>query len=307
VHFGQVEAQRRFAVAGEREAKRLGAHVRVAVAIAADPVAHAEEGRDLEARQVLLDLGIELGNLAQEGALVVGQRVVDLVGHAELGGAQQPRLPQLRDPRAQVLFVEAALAFGGQRVARAEQLGHRALGIEHALALHLGRVRGQHRRQVGVRQGLGNVAGTHATPCQPLEAHCQRARLHHAAALVALALANVLAVLRQVGEVREIAEGAHHRDCLLDRQVLQQPVQRAAGAGVALEPVGHRQLADALDQLEGGRALLFADHVAEDAPEQADVFDQRAVFFVGAGMVAGVPGCGRHGMSVRRESRARGC
>ena len=44
-------------------------------------------------------------------------------------------------------------------------------------------------------------------------------------------------------------------------------VEHAAGAGVGLQPVGHRQLADALDELEGGRALLLADDVAQDATE----------------------------------------
>ena len=45
-----------------------------------------------------------------------------------------------------------------------------------------------------------------------------------------VAPAHVVAVLGDVGQVREVAEGADHADRLVARQVLQQPVERAAGA-----------------------------------------------------------------------------
>ena len=315
VHLGQVEAQHRLALARQRHAQGRGADVRVAVAVAADPVAHAEERRDLEAGQVPFDLRIELRDLAQEGALVVAERVVDLVGDAQLGGAQQAGLPQLRDAGAQRGLVLGALGLVVQAVAPADQLGHRALGVQHALALHLGRVRGQHRRQIGVLQHLGDLGGAHAAPRQLLEARGQRAVLLLAGELPVLAHAHVVAVLGQVGEMREVAEGAHHRHRLLDRQVLQQPVERAAGLCVALEPVGHRQLADALDQLEGRRALLLADHVAEDAAEQPNVLDHRAVDVVSVGARAGLGGhggrdgraAGPAGSGGRRGGGRRGC
>ena len=83
--------------------------------------------------------------------------------------------------------------------------------------------------------------------------------------LVDGAPAQMVPVLGDVGQVREVAEGADHADGALAAQARQQPVEVAAGALVALQPVGDRELADALDQLEGGPALLLADHVAEDA------------------------------------------
>jgi len=45
---------------------------------------------------------------------------------------------------------------------------------------------------------------------------------------------------------------------------------------VGVAPKSHREFADLLDQFEGFGALLGADHVAQDAAQQADVFDQGA-------------------------------
>ena len=47
--------------------------------------------------------------------------------------------------------------------------------------------------------------------------------------------------------------------------------------GVAPERDG--KLPDALDQLEGAVAFLLTNHVAQDAAQKADVFDQRAFVF----------------------------
>ena len=74
-----------------------------------------------------------------------------------------------------------------------------------------------------------------------------------------------------------LARGGIDADRRLARQVLQQAVERAAGAGVALQAIGHRQPSHLFDQLEGLAPVLLADHVAEDAAEQADVLDQRLV------------------------------
>jgi hypothetical protein len=225
--------------------------------------------------------------------VVVAERVLDLVGHAELGGAQHARLPQLRDARADQRLVLGALALGAQLVARADQLGDGALGAEDALALHLGRVGGQHRADVGVAQRLRDLAGADVGSGQALEAHRQRAFLQVALALVVLAPAHVVAILGDVGQVREVAEGADHADGLVTRQILEQAIERAAGLGVAFQPVGHRELAHAFDQLERLLAFLLADGVAEDAAEQADVLHQRAV------LLGGVAGVGTGGAAAR--------
>jgi hypothetical protein len=61
---------------------------------------------------------------------------------------------------------------------------------------------------------------------------------------------------------------------------------------VCVAPESHRQLANLLDQGEGGLALLLADHVTQNAPEQADVLDQGIVFVGFFGAQGLSPGCG---------------
>ena len=216
------------------------------------------------AGQGQFDLAVQLGDLAQEGGVVVAQRVLDLVGHRQLGGAQHARLPQLGDARAHQLLVLAPFAVGGQIVTLADEFGDGALGIEDALALHLGRVGGEHRRDVGALQRGGNVGRALVGAVQPFEAHGQRAFLLVAGALVLQAAAHMVPVLGDVGQVREVAEGADHADRLVGRQVLQQPVEHASGTGILLQTIGHRQLAHPFDQLEGVLAFLLADDLAED-------------------------------------------
>ena len=196
--------------------------------------------------------------------MVVAQRVLDLVGHRQLGGAQHARLPQLGDAGADQLLVLVPFAVAAQVVALAHELGDGALGIEDALALHLGGVGGEHGCDVGAAQGGRDVGRALVGAVQPLEAHRQRAFLLVAGPFMDQAPAHVVAVLGDVGQVREVAEGADHAHRLVGRQVLQQPVEHAPGAGILLQPVGHRQLAHAFDQLEGVLAFLLADDLAED-------------------------------------------
>ena len=129
-------------------------------------------------------------------------------------------------------------------------------------------------------------------------------------ALVHGAAAQVVAVFGDVGQVAEVAEGADDGDRLLGAQVLQQPVEHAPGARVGLQTESHREAADALDQLERGVAFLLANDVAEDAPEQADVLDERPVLL--GGVVGGVVGgdCGDRTAAAHRGTllrQARGC
>ncbi len=122
-----------------------------------------------------------------------------------------------------------------------------------------------------------DVGGAVVGAVQPLEGHRERAFLLVALAFVHDAPAHVVPVLGDVGQMAEVAEGADHAHHLVGGQVLQQPVEHAAGAGVGLQPVRHRELAHALDQFESLLAFLLADHVAEDAAEQPDVLDERLV------------------------------
>jgi len=211
--------------------------------------------------------------------LVVAQRVFDLVGYAQLGKAQQTGVPQLQDARAHLRFVVGQAALMGQGVALGQQARQFALGVQNALALHLGRVRGEHRRHVGGVQGLRQLCRAHAGLLQAAPSVRQAAALDVPGLLVHRAAADVVPVFGQVGQVAEVGEGADHAHRLVVAQGLQQGLELTVGGLVGVAPEGHRQLADLLDQLEGLRAFLLADHVAEQAAEQADVVDQGLVFF----------------------------
>ena len=72
---------------------------RVAVAVAADPAAHAQQRGNAdvlaEARfHLLFQVGVDLRDFAEKGVAVILQAVRDLVMHRQPGGAQHARLPQ---------------------------------------------------------------------------------------------------------------------------------------------------------------------------------------------------------------------
>jgi len=167
-------AQGHFRLALERQAQGFGGDEGVAVAVATDPVAHAQEGRDVLARQRGFELRVQARDLDEEGAGVVAQHVFDFIGHGELGVAQHARLPQLGDAGAQRVL-DLLLGDGVGAHALAQQLTNVALGIEDGLALHLGGVGGEHRRQVGLVEQATDVFGTVAGVDQALEAAGQRA------------------------------------------------------------------------------------------------------------------------------------
>ena len=115
-------------------------------------------------------------------------------------------------------------------------------------------------------------------------------------ALVDGAAADVVPVLGQIGQVREISEGADHAHGAVTRQALEQSLECLVSLVVGIAAEGHRQFADLLDQFVSLGTFLGADHVAQDAAEQTDVFDQR--FFVVAALAFGAGrgvGSGFHG------------
>ncbi len=97
----------------------------------------------------------------------------------------------------------ARLSGGAEFVALAHQRGDGALGVEDALALHLGGVGREHGRDVGMRQRLRDLGGAVVGAVQPLEGQRQRTVLLVAHAFVHGAAAHVVAVLGDIGQVRE--------------------------------------------------------------------------------------------------------
>ena len=92
--------------------------------------------------------------------------------------------------------------------------------------------------------------------------------------------ADVMLVFGDVGEMREIAEGAHDRERLVGVEAVEDRLELAPRAGLVVAVEADRGLADALDERVGLLALLLAHGVAEDAAEQADVVAQRHVLVV---------------------------
>ena len=272
-------AQRYFALAAQRVVQSLGADIGVAVAVAANPLAHAQKSMRHALAQHLLHAGIELGDFAQKRGFVIAQRVFDFIGYAELAVAQQPGLPKLHHAGAHLRFVGRQLA---QRkcvgvaagvcaqaldvIARGQQLSDGALGVQNTFALHFGRVRGEHRRDKALRQGLRHGFGTDAGFAQAGQRHFQAAFLHIAGAVVDSAAADMVPVFGQIGQVAEIGEGADDAHGLIGAQAFEQFFQGLVGCMVGVTPKGHRQAAHLLHQVKGLRAIVFANDVAQNSP-----------------------------------------
>ena len=92
--------------------------------------------------------------------------------------------------------------------------------------------------------------------------------------------ADVMLILRDVGEVREIAVCAHDRERLVGAEAVQRRLELAPRADFVVAMEADRGLPDLLDQLEDLFPLLLAHRVAEDSAKQADVFAQGDVFLV---------------------------
>ncbi len=90
--------------------------------------------------------------------------------------------------------------------------------------------------------------------------------------------AYVVLILRNVGQVREIAEGADDLNGRQTRQAGQDHVQFGARALILVAVEANRGLADTLDKFEDRFALLSPHSVAQHTPEQANVIPQRHVF-----------------------------
>ena len=96
-------------------------------------------------------------------------------------------------------------------------------------------------------------------------------------ALVEEAPAHVMAVLGDVGEMEEVAEGADDGERLARAQPREEIVEVAARGFVGLALECGRQPPDRLDDLEGFLPDLLANGVAEDLAEQSRVVVQGAV------------------------------
>jgi len=249
MHLVDVVLKCRAGLQAQRVGQGLGGDEGVAVAVAADPVAHAEKrpqapGLAVLARkefvEVLFELDVQARHLAEKGAVVIRQGVLDLVGHAQLGVAQQPCLPQLGDTGAQFGVDVAQAARRLRLVALGQQAGDHALGIEQAFALHLGGVGGEHGRDERMGEKILDLRRCEPGLAQLVQRGAHAAGLGFAAGqLVGMAAAQYMPVFGDVGEDGKVAERANHAHRLVARQALQQLVERASLVRVAIAVESH--------------------------------------------------------------------
>src|SRR5579871_4202026 len=133
----------------------------------------------------------------------------------------------------------------------------------------------------------------------------QRSRPWHIAGPGTLAHpADVVLVLGDIGQMREVAEGAHDAHGLADRHAVEDQLEFAPRRLVVAAVKPDRGLADALNQIEDVGAFLVADGIAEDAPQQADVVSQPDIVFQRCNFLAtsGLQPVFRHGLGGHRQN-----
>jgi hypothetical protein len=148
-----------------------------------------------------------------------------------------------------------------------------------------------------------------AGPAQARQRHLDAAFLRVAGALVHCAAADVVAVLGQVGEVAEIGEGADHAHRLSPDSDFSSDLSARSASWSASRRKATDSLRMRSTRSKVSTPFLLADHVAEDAAQQADVLDQRAFVLLGAprgrllGGRRGAPGGGSGMLASTSPSR----
>ena len=192
------------------------------------------------------------------------------------------------------LPVESRLEFhrfvGGERhaVAPLQEPRDLAFAIEDALALDLGRVRRQHRAHQRVGEPCLDPRGVDAFLRDAIERVGDAAPLRRRAGERVAAAAPVLVhVLRDVDEMREVAERADDIERLRDGEVGEERVELPLDAGrvvLVRAPEADGGLPDRLDPRIAGFTGLRPQDVAQQAAEEARVLAQRQIL-VGVGCV----------------------
>src|SRR6516165_601346 len=215
----------------------------------------------------------------QEGRVIIAQRIFDFVADCETRPAQEARLPDLRDPCPQKHFI--APAFTGVEKARAfgKKRENVTLGIEQAFALHLGRMRGEHRRHQALPERAHDLILRHPGLVQKHEGPRETAFRRGGSRLAfgQGAPPDLIAILSYVGEIGKITEGSNDRNRLFGCEATQKNIKRMASLGIGIALEGDTQTANGLDPLETFDALLFANGLAEDLPKQANIVDEGIV------------------------------
>ena len=211
--------------------------------------------------------------------VVVREAVQHLVDDLELCLAQEIGAPEDDDRASQLLLVRGELGRIDGAVALVEQIGDLEFPQPSALPPDFCRMRGEDRADQGGVEELLERLGLDAHFARALEGKGERTGPRRGARDEMRAVAaDVVLILGNVGEMREIAVGAHDRERLVGAQAVERGLELAPGAGFIIAMESDRGAANLLDQLEHLLALLLAHRIAEDAAEQPNVLAQRTVF-----------------------------
>ena len=270
-HFVAVAVAQQRACALERLVHGVGAGVRIAVGVTADPRAEAERSRRV--RRVPPVVGEQLLRRVDEALLEEPVAVANLVDDARPVRPHLVRLPERGDLGGELVLDRVAAV---RRVVElAEKRRDPKVRREHGAARGLGRVRRQDELQ---GDALHDLAGRDAG-----ERLLERLGQHALLLRVGAPAADPVLLLRDVRELEVERERAEDARLPLEREAGDSGGEIVVRRAVARRP---RERADALDVGEQRLVLLLDEHLPEQVAEQADVAPQRRI---GRGLADGHP------------------
>ncbi len=270
VDFLQVVFEEDGGLAQQGAFERGGVDVGIAVAVAADPAAHAQEGFERRGRggegfgglavEQFGEVAVQARDDLQKGAAVVRERVFDFVGDGQARVAQHAGLPQGGDAAEQG-GVEFGQFVGRELgVALRKRAGDFAVDVERAFALHFGGMRGEDGHDAGFGQQAADARHADALAAKHLDGFAQAATRGRAVGEGAGALAAVLvAVFGDVGQVQEVAEGACDGVGVAALQALDALLKQFAVGVVAFAAEFDGGAAQGFDGVEDALAFAFFD------------------------------------------------
>ena len=274
----QVVAERCFGLPVDRVGDDIAGHERVAVAVTTDPRSHRDRRRRVD-RLATEPSGNRRGQVAgefghhvEQAGLVIAQRLVDLVSHAQLRQPEQRRLPQQQHLHRQaVLDVGDGSSVPSPQIEFVEEPTHLLEHLEHGLSAHLGGVGGDHRCHLEPVDGVAHRLRRDAGVDEPIEQCLEAAGASGPADGAVMPPATFdVHVFGGVGQQRQPVERTEHQHLFVERmfgECRADVIDRGAAGATRLDG----DLADRLDQIEDGIAVGGPDGIAEESSQQSDV------------------------------------
>ena len=275
-------------------------HERVAVAVAADPGAEADEARHADRggavgvdavmlAQRLLEKVIRFRHRLEQAFPHVIQAVAHFVAHFQLGAAQLVGAPHHLDLGGQLRFQLALIVHpeGGAVELVADQ-EHPAHAFHDRAAARFGGMRGEHRRVVQAVDHVLQGADRHALRLEIGQGTVERALpQRHAMRQHAAAVTVGKALLRHVDQLEIAGEPTHHQFHLGGGHGVDHRHQFGAALLVFLLLEFGKAAAQGFHRLEHVFAGELQQHLAEQGAQQLDLRTQVVIRQEGFGCIHG--------------------